>query len=190
MELTKLGDIATISTGFPFDGNKYTTDGIRVVRGENIGQGVLHWEQRVDKRWNDTTEKLTPYWLLFGDIIMQMDGNIGKNIARVNTEEPLLIAQRVACVRAKQGYSQEYIYGILRSNTFYQYISKCTTGTSIQHVSLQQIADFSFPFHNQTEQQTIGQLLYSFDRKIELNRQINQNLPDHSSAMATTHCAA
>lgn len=57
MELTKLGDIATISTGFPFDGNKYTTDGIRVVRGENIGQGVLHWEQRVDKRWNDTTEK-------------------------------------------------------------------------------------------------------------------------------------
>lgn len=78
MELTKLGDIATISTGFPFDGNKYTTDGIRVVRGENIGQGVLHWEQRVDKRWNDTTEKLTPYWLLFGDIIMQMDGNIGK----------------------------------------------------------------------------------------------------------------
>lgn len=172
----KLGEIADITTGYPFDGHKYTKQGTRVVRGENIGAGFLHWEDRVDKRWNDSLSGLDRYWLYTGDIVMQMDGNIGKNIATIETSMPMLIAQRVACIRAKRGYSQTYIYGILRSKAFYDYITQCTTGTSIQHVSLRQIADFSFPFHNQIEQHHIGALLATFDRKILLNRAINQNL--------------
>ena len=153
MELTKykLGDIAEVKTGYPFDGHKYTKQGVCVVRGENIGAGILHWEEKVDKRWSDSVEGLDNYYLSKGDIVMQMDGNIGKNIAVVDTTEPMLIAQRVACVRAKQGYSQAYIYGILRSKAFYGYITRCSTGTSIQHVSLKQISEFSFPFHSQTE---------------------------------------
>ncbi len=178
MELKKykLGDIAEISTGFPFDGNKYTKVGTRVVRGENIGQGDLHWEERVDKRWNESTTALDSYWLYDGDIVMQMDGNVGKNIAQLHTSEPMLIAQRVACIRAKENCSQDYIYGILRTKAFADYIKRCATGTSIKHISLQQINDFKFEFHDTDAQSIIGKLITSLDNKIMLNRQINDNL--------------
>lgn len=74
----KLSEIADISTGFPFDGNKYVSEGIRVVRGENIGAELLHWEERVDKRWNEDFPHSDQYILYDNDIVMQMDGNIGK----------------------------------------------------------------------------------------------------------------
>lgn len=107
--MQKLSEIAEISTGFPFDGHKYTSIGIRVVRGENIGQGELHWEEKVDKRWNESTSALGNYWLYEGDIVMQMDGNVGKNIARIYTADSMLIAQRVACIRAQKMFARLYL---------------------------------------------------------------------------------
>jgi type I restriction enzyme, S subunit len=188
----KLGDIAEISTGYPFDGNKYGKTGIRVLRGENIGHGFLHWEERVDKRWNDSENDLEKYFLKDGDIVMQMDGNIGRNIAILSTEEPVLIAQRVACIRAKSGFSQAYIYGLLRTKVFFDYITRCTTGTSIQHISLKQISDFTFNVPSAEEQTRIGNLLSTLDRKIELNKRINDNLysPVRSSVMVEARRAA
>ena len=179
MELKKykLGEIADIITGYPFDGHKYSTSGIQVLRGENIGCGFLHWEDRINKKWNENFTNFDNYLLKYGDIVMQMDGNIGKNIAYIDTKNPMLLAQRVACIRAKKDYSQSYIYGILRSQYFYEYISKRTTGTSVQHISLKQISDFSFSFHNKYEQKSIGYLLSILDKKIKLNKTINQNLP-------------
>ena len=174
--MQKLGEIAEIYTGFPFDGHKYTSIGIRVVRGENIGQGELHWEEKVDKRWNESTSALDNYWLYEGDIVMQMDGNVGKNIARIYTADPMLIAQRVACIRAKEKCSQDYIYGILRTKLFKNYIERCATGTSIKHISLQQISDFEFDFHLPEIQGKLGRIIADIDDKIRVNRQINDNL--------------
>ena len=176
MSKRKLSDIAEISTGFPFDGHKYAKNGVRVVRGENIGQGDLHWEERVDKRWNESTTALDDYWLYHGDIVMQMDGNVGKNIARINSSEPMLIAQRVACIRAKENCSQDYIYSILRTKAFSEYIKRCATGTSIKHISLQQINNFEFEFHDKYTQTAIGGFITNLDNKLRLNRQINDNL--------------
>ena len=176
LHMQKLGEIAEISTGFPFDGHKYTSIGIRVVRGENIGQGELHWEEKVDKRWNGSTSALDNYWLYEGDIVMQMDGNVGKNIARIYTADPMLIAQRVACIRAKEKCSQDYIYGILRTKLFKNYIERCATGTSIKHISLQQISDFEFDFHLPEIQAKLGRIIADIDDKIRVNRQINDNL--------------
>ena len=174
--MQKLGEIAEISTGFPFEGHKYTSIGIRVVRGENIGQGELRWDEKVDKRWNESTSALDNYWLYEGDIVMQMDGNVGKNIARIYTADPMLIAQRVACIRAKEKCSQDYIYGILRTKLFKNYIERCATGTSIKHISLQQISDFEFDFHLPEIQAKLGRLIADIDDKIRVNRQINDNL--------------
>ena len=176
LHMQKLGEIAEISTGFPFDGHKYTSIGIRVVRGENIGQGELHWEEKVDKRWNESTSALDNYWLYEGDIVMQMDGNVGKNIARIYTADPMLIAQRVACIRAKEKCSQDYIYGILRTKLFKNYIERCATGTSIKHISLRQITDFEFDFHLPEIQAKLGKIIADVDDKIRVNRQINDNL--------------
>lgn len=48
--------------------------------------------------------------------------------------------------------------------------------------------EFEFPFI--ATQRRIASVLSNIDKKIALNRQINQNLPDRSSAMAAVRCVA
>ncbi len=50
MKKCKLNEVASLIAGFPFDGHKYSSEGIRVVRGDNVTIGNLRWD--IDKRWN------------------------------------------------------------------------------------------------------------------------------------------
>ncbi len=181
----KLGEVCNLLTGFPFKGNLYAKDGIRVLRGENIGDKELHFDGRNDKRWNLPFDKIEQYSLREGDIVMQMDGNVGKNKARLLHDDiPMLIAQRVACLREKEGVSdQRYLYFVITGTPFHQYLDSVKTGTSIQHISLKQIGDFELPLPPLETQRRIAAILSSLDDKIENNNRINRNLEAQAQAL-------
>ena len=181
----KLGEVCYLLTGFPFKGDLYAKDGIRVLRGENIGDKELHFDGRNDKRWNLPFDKIEQYSLREGDIVMQMDGNVGKNKARLLHDDiPMLIAQRVACLREKEGISdQRYLYFVITGTPFHQYLDSVKTGTSIQHISLKQIGDFEFPLPPIETQRRIAAILSSLDDKIENNNRINANLEAQAQAL-------
>ena len=181
----KLGEVCNLLTGFPFKGNLYAKDGIRVLRGENIGDKELHFDGRNDKRWNLPFDKIEQYSLREGDIVMQMDGNVGKNKARLLHDDiPMLIAQRVACLREKEGISnQRYLYFVITGTPFHQYLDSVKTGTSIQHISLKQIGDFELPLPPLDTQRRIAAILSSLDDKIENNNRINRNLEAQAQAL-------
>lgn len=181
----KLKDVATLTTGFPFDGHKYTKDGIRVVRGDNVTIGSLRWDSDKDKRWAEPFERSTEYSLHAEDIVIGMDGSrVGKNRAQVKKEDlPLLIAQRVACVRHNELSLQKYLYYQIFSDSFEQYIKAIQTGTSIPHVSLKQIGDFPIVLPSISKQKRIAEILSSLDKKIEINRRINDNLEQQAQAL-------
>lgn len=70
----KLGDVADFLTGFPFKSAEYTAerDGIRLVRGDNIIQGALRWDNV--KKWPASdVMKYTDYMLKYGDVVLAMD---------------------------------------------------------------------------------------------------------------------
>ena len=71
----KLKDVATLTTGFPFDGHKYSKDGVRVVRGDNVTIGNLRWDTEKDKRWAEPFERASEYSLYADDIVIGMDGS-------------------------------------------------------------------------------------------------------------------
>ena len=79
------------------------------------------------------------------DIVIGMDGSkVGKNWAVINKFQlPLLLAQRVSCVRANQSEWQTYLYYSLFINKFEHYVSQVHTGTSVPHISGEQIMNFS-----------------------------------------------
>ena len=184
-KIVKLGEVCNLLTGFPFKGNLYAKDGIRVLRGENIGDKELHFDGRNDKRWNLPFDKIEQYSLREGDIVMQMDGNVGKNKARLLHDDiPMLIAQRVACLREKEGISdQRYLYFVITGTPFHQYLDSVKTGTSIQHISLKQIGDFELPLPPLETQRRIAAILSSLDDKIENNNRINRNLEAQAQAL-------
>ena len=179
----KLCEVANLSTGFPFDGHKYAKEGQRVVRGDNVTIGELRWD--TDKRWNEPFARAEEFSLQEGDIVIGMDGSrVGRNRAQIKADDlPLLLAQRVACVRHNEKSLQKFLYYQIFSKNFENYIKSVHTGTSIPHVSLKQIGDFSFQVPDLSTQRRIAGILGSLDDKIELNRRINANLEAQAQAL-------
>jgi type I restriction enzyme S subunit len=131
--------------GFAFKGEQYSNDsGVSVLRGENVSEKFLRWDTL--KRWNDeVTPRMERCYLKENDIVIAMDGSkVGKNWAVVSRYDlPLLLAQRVSCLRGKKSVYQNFIFYSMCVLDFENYVSQVQTGTSIPHVSGQQI--FNFP---------------------------------------------
>lgn len=181
----RLGDVCNIITGFPFPGKKYSQKGVRVVRGDNVTIGNLRWDTEKDKRWNEPFDKTEYYSLQANDIVIGMDGSrVGKNKARIKEEDlPLLLAQRVACVRHNELAEQDYLYYNIFSKKFVDYVNSIHTGSAIPHISQKQIEDYKILLPNLETQHCIASILSSLDRKIELNNKINADLEEMAQAI-------
>ena len=181
----RLGDVCNIITGFPFPGKKYSKEGIRVVRGDNVTIGNLRWDTEKDKRWNEPFDKTEYYSLQANDIVIGMDGSrVGKNKARIKEEDlPLLLAQRVACVRHNELAEQDYLYYNIFSKKFIDYVNSIHTGSAIPHISQKQIEDYMILLPDLETQRRIASILSSLDRKIELNNKINAELEEMAQAI-------
>lgn len=182
MELVKIKKVVDVLTGFPFASELYTDSGIRVVRGENITEGRLRWD--TIKCWDLPFDKKEFYTLKEDDVVIGMDGSkVGKNKARIKEEDlPLILAQRVACLRAKESLDQVYLFYCINNIKFEDFVFRIQTGSSIPHISKSQIEDFSIPFPDLPTQKSIAKVLSDLDAKIELNNKINREL----EAMAKT----
>lgn len=182
MKITKLKKIANVITGFPFKGEHYSNIGIRTVRGENITEGRLRWD--TVKCWNQKFDKEQEYLLKADDVVIGMDGSkVGKNKAQVKEKDlPLLLAQRVACVRSLDGNDQVFLYYLINNPKFEEYVFRTQTGSSVPHISKTQIEEFEVPQIDLLTQQKIAKVLSDLDAKIEINNRINTEL----EAMAKT----
>jgi type I restriction enzyme, S subunit len=181
-KFVKLSTIANISTGFPFKGEKYSNEGIRVVRGENVTVGSLRWDSI--KCWNEEFDQADKYSLKDSDVVIGMDGSkVGKNRARVKKNDlPLLLAQRVALIRNNELSNQNFLYYLIRASSFEEYVERIQTGSSVPHISQKQIEEYPVPFIPVEIQKYIADVLIALDSKIELNNRINTEL----EAMAKT----
>lgn len=174
----KLGEVADISTGYAFKGDEYEFKGkLRVVRGENVTIGNLRWDS--EKYWNKYTDNLEQYFLEENDIVIGMDGSrVGHNRAKIKSQElPLILAQRVARLRAKNNFDQGFLWYHIFSDNFKDYVEAIHTGTSIPHISQRQIADFEIIAPKlKIEQTAIASVLSSLDDKIDLLHRQNATL--------------
>jgi type I restriction enzyme S subunit len=115
-----------------------------------------------------------------------MDGSrVGQNRAQVKNEDlPLLLAQRVACIRNNEKSIQDFLYYLIFNNRFVDYVKQVQTGTSIPHISLKQIGNYEVNLPSIETQTKISQILRTLDNKIEINKRINDNLTSTTSRLA------
>ncbi len=173
-----IGETCVLLTGFPFKSKYYLDDGkYKVVRGDNVKTGYIKWDDK-KRCWNKLDEKLEKYILKDNDIVIGMDGSkVGDNRAIITKNDlPALLAQRVACLRAKEGFDQNYIKYVILSSNFKSYVDKIKTGTSIPHISLSQIAEFTYEAPSLEKQKIISNILLNIDEKVRVNEKINNNL--------------
>ncbi|MEE4490067.1 restriction endonuclease subunit S [Streptomyces sp. BE230] len=168
----RLGDHVDVVTGFPFKSHDYAESGIRLLRGDNIGQGRIRWSGA--KYWPENrADESTRFLLSAGDVVLAMDRpwiEAGLKYAAVaESDLPCLLVQRVARLRAKKELTQPFLPYLVGSRPFVDYILGVQTGTGIPHISVGQIRDFRFPWVPISDQQAIAEVLGALDDKIALN---------------------
>lgn len=180
-ELVRLGDVVDLLTGYPFGSQEYieSIDGIKLLRGDNVVQGRLRWDNA--KRWNSNNiTSLRRYFLESDDVVLAMDRpwiEAGLKFARISQDDlPCLLVQRVSRLRGLESLDTKFLYYVVRSQGFTNHILSVQTGTAVPHISAEQIKEYEFQLPPLEEQRGIANILGSLDDKIALNRQMNATL--------------
>ena len=146
-----LAEICEITPGYAFRSADFAeaSDGIRLLRGDNIEPGSL--------RWRDA--KRLPAWALRanherfalaeGDIVLAMDrpwiaGGLRRAVV-TSDDLPAYVVQRVARIRPVDPALRDFIYAALGSSKFEHYVKSEQTGSHVPHISAGQIGRFCIP---------------------------------------------
>ena len=171
-EQRKFGDDNDLITGYPFESEKFSEEGIKLVRGMNVKRGYLDFSNDICVRWN-STDGLENYLLEADDILIQMDGAlIGKSYAKIAEEQlPALLVQRVTRARTRsKDACTDFMYQTIQRD-FWRYIGMNKTETAVPHLSLNDIYNFKIMVPCLGEQQQIGAYFTNLDHLITLHQQ-------------------
>jgi type I restriction enzyme, S subunit len=120
---------------------------VRLLRGDNIVQGSLRWDDV--KKWpaSDMAEYKS-YELCAGDVVLAMDRawvKAGLKRAQISEDDlPCLLVQRTARLRATGSLDSRFLLYLISSAAFTYHILGVQTGIGVPHISGQQIKDFRF----------------------------------------------
>jgi type I restriction enzyme S subunit len=160
-EATTLGAKIDLLAGFAFKSARYSRSfgDIRLLRGDNIIQGCLRWDEV--KRWPaDDTGDYERYQLEEGDVVLAMDRpwvKAGLKHATISADDlPCLLVQRTARLRGGPTLDNRFLRLLIGSSAFTSHILGVQTGIGVPHISGQQIKDFEFACPPLVEQRRLA----------------------------------
>ena len=160
---------------------KYTENGeYAFVNGNNLVDGeilIKKETKRVDYSQYDKYKKP----LTNRTILVSINGTLG-NVG-VYGSEKIILGKSACYFNVKESVDKDFIYYIVSSPTFKQYLESNATGTTIKNISLKQMREYTFELPEIGEQKRISSVLRKIDEKIKNNRAINNNLEEQLSAL-------
>ncbi len=185
-----VASIANIAVGHAFKSEEFATEGIRLLRGDNIEPGAMRWKDV--RYW--PSHKLDAYRHLVnqcGDIIIAMDRPListGLKIARATPDDvPSLLVQRVARIRCSDPTTQSYLYYNLQTQDFIRQLMKGQTGTQLPHISHSTIPEYRLPLPPLNEQRRIvakiEELFSDLDAGVAALERVRANLKRYRAAV-------
>ena len=184
MELKKykLGEILDVTRGASLSGEFYATEGkyIRLTCGNFDYQNNCFKENKSKDNLYYIGDFKPEFLMEEGDIITplteQAIGLLGST-AIIPESGKYIQSQDVAKIICKEELlDKDFAFYLISSTLVKQQLSAAAQQTKIRHTSPDKIRDCTVWIPELAEQKRIGKLLRSLDRKIELNRAINQNL--------------
>jgi type I restriction enzyme S subunit len=184
MELKKykLGEIIEGTRGASLSGEYYATQGeyIRLTCGNfDYNNNCFKENKSKDNIYYVGTFR-KEFLMSKGDIITplteQAIGLLGST-AIIPESNKYIQSQDIAKITCNEKFlDKNFAFYLISSTLVKQQLSAGAQQTKIRHTSPDKIKDCIVWIPNLDEQKRIGNLLFSIDQKITLNRQINQNL--------------
>jgi type I restriction enzyme, S subunit len=161
---TNIGQHIELLTGFAFKSKDYSEapDAVTLLRGDNILQGSFRWEAA--KKWpKNRVAEFKKYLLSENDVVLAMDRTwvkAGIKFSKITEKElPCLLVQRVARLRATKQFHEDFLFHLIGSKLFSDYVLSIQTGLGVPHISGKQIQAFEFSLPNIEQQREIVQRL-------------------------------
>jgi len=192
----KLGDLLEVTRGASLSGNYYSSEGkyMRITLGNfNYKEGGFKEDKQKDDLYY-IGEIDSRFILHKGDILTPLTeqalGLLGSTI-RIPEDDKYIQSQDVALLNCNETLlDKDFCYYLIPSKMVRQQLSAAAQQTSIRHTSPDKIKACKVYIPELAEQKKIAKFLRLLEDKINLNRKINQNLPDHSLKEATARLAA
>jgi type I restriction enzyme S subunit len=160
---------------------KYTENGeYAFVNGNNLVDGeilIKKETKRVDYSQYEKYKKT----LTNRTILVSINGTLG-NVG-VYDSEKIILGKSACYFNVKESVDKDFIYYIVSSPAFKQYLESNATGTTIKNISLKQMKKYTFSLPKISEQKRISSVLRKIDEKIKNNRAINNNLEQQAKAL-------
>lgn len=165
-EESSLAEEAVVTTGYPFDSADFSEDGdLLVVTNGNIQNSSSAVDGKVGNRIaSEKVTHLNQYKLNFGDILVTMDGSVGRTAKVIDRNQ--ILAQRVGRLVARN--DTEFLYQSLNTGAFLETMTTISHGGTIKHISLSEIGSYIVHVPKDlNEQAKIGAYLKNLDDLIE-----------------------
>lgn len=123
------------------------------------------------KKW---TKRVVPQQ---GDIVFSYEATLGR-YALISEGFYGCLGRRLAIVRNKsKNINTSWLYYYFRSPEWSAFIQQqVVKGSTVNRISIEDFPDYTVPVISIEEQNSIAEILSIIDKKIELNRLINDNL--------------
>lgn len=97
--------------------------------------------------------------------------------------EKIILGKSACYFNVKEFVDKDFIYYVVSSPIFRQYLEHSATGTTIKNISLKQMREYDFLLPPIEEQKQISSVLKMIDEKIKNNRRVNENLEQQAQAI-------
>jgi type I restriction enzyme S subunit len=137
-----------------------------LVTGSDFRGKYVKWEDcyQVDvERYEDDSY----IHLKEGDLLVTKDGSIGKLALVSGLDKPACLNSGVFLLRPKSSYTNAYMFWLLSSDIFKEFVQLTSYGSTIQHLYQNVFEDFSFPLPDLEEQQEIVSYLEKQTNQID-----------------------
>lgn len=140
-DVKSLSEVVDLRVGYAFKSSWFSEDGVRLLRGQNVGTGVAEWKET---RWlsHSVAKRFQEYMLTVGDLIIGMDRTFTQQGYKVSvlTEKdvPCLLVQRVGCF-IPMGIPAGFMRILIQSPMYNRQLALQQKGMDIPHLSRNEI---------------------------------------------------
>lgn len=186
--VVKLGEYLYIKGRIGWKGLKkeeYLSSGdYMIINGESLTDDGIDWSKAgfiTKERYEESPEIM----LQKGDILLTKDGTIGKIGYVYELPKPTTVASGVFVIRniKPELIETRYIYNYLISPIFKKFVVARTEGSVIPHLYQKDFVELDLFLPDLNTQKKIVNLIDTVDNKIEINKQIIQNIYEQVSSI-------
>jgi len=177
MEKVKLREVAKLQGGYAFKSDEFVKGGTPVIKIGNIMDGEILIDDKITLKNEEFLRNHPEFIVEKNDILIAMSGATVGKIGRYMNEKVSLLNQRVGKFIVNN-VLKDYLYYILQSDLFKEYVLSNAFGCAQPNISGSQIEEFEFCVYDIETQKSIVEILHRITIMIDKRKKQLEKLDE------------